>query len=211
MKRKLLLLLLLLPYLIYGVYSFTQTDPNLVLTSNSMYWNFQQMMWQIGYHQRQLSGILFSVIMIFFLVSYGLALKYLKIGEKWKLFALLSAVFLLVYPALSHDIFNYMFNAKMLLVYHMNPHVHIALEFPQDLWTRFMHNTNTAAPYGYGWTILSLIPSIIGMQKFTFTLLLYRMFMYAGFTLFMYFQVSVAQVLKEKKYLQNIWIFSSIL
>jgi hypothetical protein len=68
------------------------------------------------------------------------------------------AALLVSYPALSHDIFNYLFNAKMVLWYQANPHVRVALDFPQDPWLAFMHNVHTPAPYAYGWTLISLLP-----------------------------------------------------
>jgi len=80
------------------------------------------------------------------------------------------------YNALSHDMFNYLFNAKMVLVYQANPHVQVALDFPYDDWTRFMHNTHTPAPYWYGWTSISLIPFSLGLGKFTLSWWLFRLF-----------------------------------
>ncbi len=80
------------------------------------------------------------------------------------------------YNALSHDMFNYLFNAKMVAVYQANPHVQVALDFAQDNWTRFMHNTHTPAPYWYGWTGISLIPFFLGLSKFTLSWWLFRLF-----------------------------------
>ncbi len=80
------------------------------------------------------------------------------------------------YNALSHDVFNYMFNAKMVVKYGANPHQQTALDFSNDLWVRFMHNTHTPAPYGYGWTAVSVIPYVLGFGKFITTWLSFRVF-----------------------------------
>jgi hypothetical protein len=60
------------------------------------------------------------------------------------------------------------------LVYKANPHIQVALDFAQDDWTRFMHNTHTPAPYGLGWTGLSLLPYLVGLGKFSLTWLAFR-------------------------------------
>jgi hypothetical protein len=39
-----------------------------------------------------------------------------------------------------------------------------------------MHNTHTPAPYGYGWTALSLLPSTLGGDKFLVTWEMFRLF-----------------------------------
>lgn len=90
--------------------------------------------------------------------------------------AIILLPLLFSYNALSHDVFNYLFNAKMVVVYQANPHIQVALDFAQDNWTRFMHNTHTPAPYWYGWTGISLIPFSLGLGKFTLTWWLFRLF-----------------------------------
>lgn len=206
MKARLLLKLLAIPYLIFAIYSYTQTDPNLVLSQNSTYWSFQQQMWSIGYHQRLISTVIYIFLTVLMFLSYVLVQKKTFV-QKIKYLAMIALLLLISYPALSHDIFNYMFNAKMVVVYHMNPHIHTALEFGNDLWTRFMHNTHTAAPYGYGWTILSIAPFLFGLQKFVLTLMSFKLWMYIGFFLLIWFQYKLSIVLKYKEWKDNIWLF----
>ncbi len=80
------------------------------------------------------------------------------------------------YNALSHDVFNYIFNARMVVEYQANPHLQVALDFSSDPWTRFMHNTHTPAPYWYGWTALSVVPYGLGFEVFSITWLNFRIF-----------------------------------
>ena len=82
---------------------------------------------------------------------------------------------ILSYNALSRDVFNYLFNAKMVWVYQANPHVKTALDFARDEWVRFMHNIHTPAPYGQGWTLLSLIPYWLGQNKFLPSWIIFRL------------------------------------
>ena len=170
----------------YSVFSFSQTDPNLVLSSQPWFWHFQQTMWQIGHHNRPVATGIFLLLTVLLFSVYLSLISQIKAGlwKKGQLIGLFIAsliALLPAYPALSHDIFNYLFNAKMVLTYHADPHVQVALDFPQDPWLRFMHNTHTPAPYGYGWTLFSLLPYVIGGSYLQGELLIFRLMMICFF------------------------------
>ncbi len=178
----------ILPLLLfaYSIFSFSQTDPNLVLSSNSLFWRFQQDMWQLGYHARPVAAGIFILLSTLLFGVYFLLIHQIQSGgwTRRQLIGLFIAsliALLPAYPALSHDIFNYMFNAKMVVAYHANPHVQVALDFPQDPWLKFMHNTHTPAPYGYGWTIFSLLPYLLGGGYLQAELLIFRLVMVGFF------------------------------
>lgn len=183
---------------IYSVWTYSLTDPNLVLTSWPPYWNFQQWMWQTFFHNSQLLAISFTLIISLLIATYLLIIKnirFSKLNTKYYiLYTLLLILPLLIsYNALSHDVFNYIFNAKMIVVYHADPHIQTALEFATDDWTRFMHNTHTPAPYGKLWTYISLIPFQLGMLKFTLTWISFRLFSLLAFL------ASILLITKSKK------------
>lgn len=204
------IILLVLPYLLFAIYSYSQTDPNLVISNNNVYWNFQQQMWQLGYHQRELSARIYVLLVGGMFVSYFFGVRILRNLEvsKVKIFVLSLVLVLLVsYPALSHDLFNYMFNARMVMKYQMNPHVHTAVEISSDVWVRFMNNIDTPAPYGYGWTALSLIPYSLGLNKFNPTFYAFKFFMIGGFALLFWTQTQVARELKDKAFRWKKWLF----
>ena len=168
-------------FLWYSLFSYALTDPNLVLTAWAPYWQFQNWMWQTFFHNSQLLTVTYlalttSLFALYFFFLRVLPDKKIEWGKMILFSGLLMLPLLLSYNALSHDVFNYIFNAKMVVVYHANPHHEVALNFPQDDWTRFMHNTHTTAPYGYGWTAVSLVPFLLGLQKFVPTWLLFRFF-----------------------------------
>jgi len=162
----------------YSLFSFSLTDPNLVLTTWPIYWNFQQWMWQTFFQNAQLLSLTYVTLISLALLGWYGVVKTLPTSTKRKdvlvKCLLLCIPLLFSYNALSHDVFNYIFNAKMVVVYQQDPHVNVALDHPDDLWVRFMHNTHTPAPYGYGWTIFSLIPYVLGFNKFLITWLLFR-------------------------------------
>lgn len=166
----------------YAVFSYSLTAPNLVLSTNPTFWKFQTYMWKTFFNNRELLtqtyfaliGIIFFNYLFF--VSQALKQKLKSFKLILILFLALAAPLLISNNALSYDAFNYIFNAKMVSVYHADPHIQVALDFPDDSWTKFMHNTHTPAPYGRAWTYLSLIPFSLGMGKFVITWLSFRLF-----------------------------------
>ena len=200
--------------LLYSFLSYSLTDPNLILISWEPYWDFQQWMWQNFFHNRQLLAAVYSGLVgaFFLLYLWGLKItgKTKNLPEQeaasseltakklftWVLVAISPLLF--SYNALSHDVFNYIFNAKMVAVYHADPHQAVALDFVRDPWTRFMHNTHTPAPYGYGWTGLSLLPYFAGFGKFFSTWLVFRLFALLSLVLLFKVWQKIYQKLHDK-------------
>lgn len=177
---------------LFSLWTFSLTDPNLVLTSWQPYWSFQQWMWQTVYPNKLLLISSYATIVSCLFLIYLNIIRGLKASSieyqfsRWQSLSwivIFSFPLLFSYNALSHDVFNYIFNSKMILAYGANPYTATALNFPQDSWTRFMHNTHTFAPYGYGWTAFSLVPFLLGMSKFTLTWLIFRFFGVLGLIL----------------------------
>jgi len=74
--------------------------------------------------------------------------------------------FSFAYPFLSHDIFTYLFSAKMVLTYHANPYVIVPEKFmPIDLWVSFMRNIQFTYAYGPIHLFYSLIPMAVFSGK----------------------------------------------
>lgn len=152
-------------------------------------------MTQLGYFNRPLSTIIFVILVILLFTVYCLLIMRLchpgakhsgAIGspslkskgdsitlrlrsgfqnDKINWLIAITLILLLAYPLFSHDIFNYIFNAKMVWFYKQNPHKQVAAYFIHDVWLRFMHNVHTPAPYAYGWTIISLTPGILTLTQ----------------------------------------------
>lgn len=200
--------------LAFSIWSFGLTDPNLVLTSFEPYLRFQYKMWHFVAEYRQVYTYIYMGIIAWLFMSYFWLVKWLRQGKTklsfkqlflWFLVLLLPLLF--SYNALSHDVFNYLFNAKMVVLYQSNPHVKVALDFAKDDWTRFMHNTHTPAPYGYGWTMFSLIPFSLGFGKFTLTWLLFRATSIASLILTFIALRSFAKATKMKIELADLALF----
>lgn len=182
-------------------WSFTLTDPNLYYSTHPIFVAFQNGMWSIGEDQHSQIVTFWYVAMVaaaFGLYVMVLKQRFLPQTHHLLLFAGSMVLFIFSNPALSHDMYNYMFNAKALLLYGQDPHVQSALQIaPQDTWVRFMHNVHTPAPYGYGWTLLSLFPFVLGAGKFITTFLTFKLFMVIGFVLLFLFEKKLLERRKE--------------
>lgn len=172
-------LALFLSFFVYAVWSFGLTDPNLVFLKFEPFWRFQTWIWETLFKNAPLLTGSYAAILV--LIALGYFWVYRR-AQNWQwswqqwfvTWLICISPLLFANNALSHDVFNYIFNAKMVLVYQADPHVKTALDFGDDPLTRFMHNTHTPAPYGYGWTIFSLLPSALGMGKFLWTWWLFK-------------------------------------
>ncbi len=162
------------------IYSFSQVDLNLTISSNAYYQNFQKHLLFLGYFNRPLSAILYTVIIIslfLFYLSFIYLVSHHKITNRqvtWLIIVSL-ALFFFSYPAFSHDIYNYMFDARIVTSYSSNPYIHKALDFPNDPWVRFMHWTHRVYPYGPIWLFITLPFSYLGFGKFVLTLLNFKL------------------------------------
>lgn len=161
--------------------SYTLVDPNLVLLPWNWFFKWQQQLWIIGSHR-------YLLAIGYFLLTLAWVGVWLKgepprlktLNQWWKWILPVSLILLVGHNALSHDIFNYLFNSKMVLWYQANPHQQVALDFAYDPWVRFMHNIHTAAPYGYGWTAWSLWPVLVSSGTFIVAYFLMKLWMAIG-------------------------------
>lgn len=168
------------------LYSFTQVDLSLTLSQVSIWQTIQKFFQQIGYFNRPLSTILYLVITGIMFFLYGLTLNLVKkkiLSEK-QLFRIVVAIGIILffsYNAFSYDLFNYIFDAKIVTFYHQNPYEHKALDYPDDPMLSFMHWTHRTYPYGPAWLLLTIPVSFIGFGYFLLTFYLFKLLMLFSF------------------------------
>ncbi|MFO0703162.1 MAG: hypothetical protein U0525_00340 [Patescibacteria group bacterium] len=179
--QKVALCILVLSVATLSFWSWVLMDPNFTLISHADWTLFREFMINIGYKNRGLSwNIYLPSIILLSLSSLYLSIRPVKKPFVWVvLVGIIAAIF--SYPALSHDLFNYIFDAKILTVYGQNPYLHKALDFPADPMIRFMRWIHRAYPYGPSYLLLSLIPSYLGFGIFSLTY-----FMFKGMHLVLY-------------------------
>lgn len=163
------------------VFSYSYVDLNLTLSSNPFVLSVIDRLQYLAYYQRPLATALyisfvtlwfiFFALVVYLFYKKRLSLKFLKLSV---FFSVLTLIF--AYPFLSSDLFNYIFDAKIIYVYHQSPYSFKALDFPQDDWIRFMRWVHRYSPYGPAWLLFSLIPTILGFGKFITTLFAFKIF-----------------------------------
>jgi hypothetical protein len=177
--------------LLLAIYSYTLIDLNLTLV-NTPLWNvFRNIIIQIGYFKRDVSWILYLSFISLLFVFHAYFTKNFK---KWNILEIaftISVVLLLSYPFLSHDFFNYIFDAKIVTFYHQNPYLLRALDFPNDPWLRFMHWTHRTYPYGPVFLILSLIPSFISAGKLFMAYFFFKLFFISAYFICVYYLLKI--------------------
>lgn len=185
------ILKLLFPLYIFTIlglflYSFTQIDLNLVISKYPEILALQKSFQYIGYFDRPLSAALFLVLLLLMFVCYltflRLALQK-KISKKtvWTIILITSGLLVFSYNAFSYDLFNYIFDAKIVTFYHQNPYLHKALDFPGDPMLNFMRWTHRVYPYGPVWLGLTIPLSYFGFQSFIATFFLFKLIMTLSF------------------------------
>ncbi len=204
MKNTLLISYVLL-LLIFSVFSFVLADPNLFLLKADIFVSFQTYLWKNVLPLQNLRTIFYGVLIIALFVNYLLILKNwqkFNLNHKknfWQFFIIVSLPLIVSYNALSYDLFNYIFNAKMVVEFGANPHLQTAMDFPDEPMLRFMNNIHTPAPYGYGWTGLSILPYLLGMNKFFSTFLAFKLFAFISLVLTLLIMEKLANKTDYKK------------
>lgn len=182
--EKLLLVASILLYGILAVFSYAYVDLNLTISQNPIVLKFVGTMQQLGYFHRPQATSIYLLLIIFtfsfFIFNLWLLAKS-RVGQKYLIISTVTSTLVLIfaYPFLSSDLFNYLFDAKIILTYHASPYTHRPLDFPGDEWLRFMRWIHRYSPYGPLWLGASLIPAALGFGKFILNFLTFKIFIAA--------------------------------
>ncbi len=161
--------------LILSIYSFVLVDPNITLFQSKIWETFRDQVVYLGYYRRDLSWLIYLFLIIGLFIFNSHFIKRYKQFNPVKIAILIAIILFFSYPFLSHDFFNYMFDAKILTFYHQNPYFYKALDFPNDQWLRFMHWTHRTYPYGPIFLLITLIPSFLSFGKFILSFLFFKL------------------------------------
>lgn len=160
---------------LFSVYSYALIDVNLTLINNKYWTSFRNMMVDFGYFHRDQSAIVFLIfIILLFIFNWYFIKQYKKINILL-LTLITGGILLFSYPFLSHDLFSYIFDAKIVTQYHQNPYLMRPQDFPGDQWLRFLHWTHRTYPYGPTFLVTTLIPSFFAGTKFILQFLFFKL------------------------------------
>lgn len=186
------------------LYSFTQIDLSLTLSKLSIWQAVEKSFQQIGYFQRPLATQLYILILALLFASYLFALflsfkNSLTRKQIWILIIGTAVILTFSYNAFSYDIFNYIFDAKIITHYHQNPYLHKALDYPGDPMLSFMQWTHRTYPYGFFWLVLTVPLSFLGLNIFLPTFFLFKALASIMFIGTAYFMEKTLKVLKKNE------------
>lgn len=164
------------------IYSYALIDPNITFFNASWWMSVREPFIQLGYYQRMTSWTIY-LFLIVLLYGFHFLIPRRKLSiSPFSLACIIGGILFFSYPFLSHDFFNYMFDAKIFTFYHENPYLHKPMDFPQDQWLRFMHWTHRSYPYGPVFLVVSLIPSFLSLGKFILAYFFFKA-LFVGFYL----------------------------
>lgn len=204
--EKILLLTNVFIYIFLTIFSYAYVDLNLTISKNPLIVNFVSFMQQLGYFNRLTATTiyLFFLIIAFSFYVFNLRFFFLKkIGPFYLKISTITNTLILIfaYPFLSADLFNYLFDAKIILNYHANPYTHRPLDFPNDEWLRFMRWVHRYSPYGPLWLLMSLIPSSLAFGKFILNIFFFKLFIAFYHLLNSYLIYKILKKINPKKVL----------
>lgn len=209
--------LLFLSYLIllvgFFVYSFTQVDLSLTLSKLSIYQTVEKVLQYLGFYQRPFSTVIFIIIASLLFLFYCSFLYLVKKGKlKLKTLTVLtiltSVILVFSYNAFSYDLFNYIFDARIVSVYHLNPYFYKATDFASDPMLNFMRWTQRTYPYGPSWLILTVPLTFIGMNYFLSTFFLFKILMTLSFLGSCYLIYKISERIFPENKLFNVVFFA---
>jgi hypothetical protein len=183
-NKKILTFFYLLGIVGLFLYSFTQIDLSLTLSRASWVQQFEKSFQYIGYFNRPLSTYLFVgtlLVLYFFYTQLLISLKTFSYKKVWILVIVSGVLLSVAYNAFSYDLFNYIFDAKIITHYHQNPYEHKALDYPAEPMLSFMHWTHRVYPYGPVWLGLTIPLSYLGRNYFLVTFFLFKFLMLGAF------------------------------
>ena len=198
-------------------YSFTQVDLSLTLSQSSIWQVIQKQFQHIGFFERATSTYLYTIIVsllfVFYFIFLYLARKK-KIDSKTVWVAILFAGILLAfsYNAFSFDLFNYIFDAKIVTYYHESPFIHKALDYGGDPMLNFMRWTHRTYPYGPTWLGLTVPLSFLGMNYFLPTFFLFKFLISASFigSCYMVYKISGKLFPEDRLFHLSFWALNPL-
>lgn len=202
-KIKLLFFSYFITIVFLFLYTFTQVDLNLTLSQASWWQAFQKFFQSIGYYNRPLSTFLYisiiSLMFLFYAVSLRLsALNKIRRKHIWILVLGITGILTFSYNAFSYDLFNYIFDAKIVTFYNESPYIHKALDYMGDPMLTFMRWTHRTYPYGPFWLGLTVPVSFVGFNFFLLTFFMFKILTSLFFLGIVFFIEKILKIVSPK-------------
>lgn len=186
---------------VLSVFSYGFKDPNLELTLSPVIKTLIQPLYYLVYYERSWAAIIFFLFVLFLFGIYLFLLKNPPKKIAW-IIVVGGIILSFSYPALTHDLFNYITTAKVTFTYHENPYVVMPIEIPNEPYLAFTRAANKVALYGPVWIAITAIPHFLGNNNIWQTIVMFKLV-----TLFFYF-VYAYTVFRITKSIKNTIFFA---
>jgi hypothetical protein len=166
-----------------SVFSFAFRDPNLPVLLHPPLRPVMGFLTGLVFEKRLIGTAVFTGLLAGLVFLY---LKFLRQPDSLtkslplKTVCLAGLIISLSYPALTHDLFNYLTTAKVLYHYGENPYVVMPVEIPSEPYLAFTRAANKVALYGPVWLGLSAVPHYLGADNLLLTIMAFKLL--AGFS-----------------------------
>ena len=162
------------------VLSYGFKDPNLTLTGNSFVVSIITLLSNVVFGSRALATAIFIGFLLLLWVMYLIVLRRSEkeIKNIMSLFVYLSifsGILSFSYPALTHDLFNYITTAKLAFFHRENPYLVMPIEISNEPYLAFTRAANKVALYGPVWILLTAIPHYFGAGDIWQTILAFKL------------------------------------
>lgn len=213
------LLILIISYFFLTIFllffSYTQVDLSLTLSQPNITQTIQKMFQYIGFYNRPVAtGIYLSIILGMFLL-YGVTLHQayqnrLRVKYICILIGIIMSILFFSYPAaFSYDVFNYIFTAKTVLVYHQNPYVLKPLELQGiDSMLSFMRWTHLPSAYTPVWILFTLPFYILGFGNLLLTSWMIRIIPFVFYLITIWGIWNIVKEKSQRTALGNVVLFA---
>lgn len=165
--------------IVISIFSYAFVDVNLRLSDNPLFQTYLSTLPIIMYSHRLQSAAIFVFILVCLFALWWKTFQLAHLGQcgyRHIIVSIISvcALFVISYPFLSYDMFNYMATAKVSFTWQENPYVVMPIEIPNDPNLAFTRAANKLALYGPTWIILTWIPHTVGMGNVWLTIIAFK-------------------------------------
>lgn len=202
--------------LIMLTFSYLWVDHGLysvITNSHSVFDSYKQVI-NFAYENREvLAQAYIGIILLMFLLQllFLFINKLQNISSKYLfiLAGVVTFIFSISYPFISHDFFAYIFYARMVVFHHLNPYI-VSPEhlINVDYWITFVHNIEIVYPYGPLFLLYTMVPQIIlSSNRLVLNLFVLKIM---GGVIFYIAGLILYKLLGKDKRVFSLWYFNPI-
>jgi hypothetical protein len=184
--------------------SYGFVDPGLVSFEPSFLRGFIGPLFELSYHHRPINTFIYAALLALLFLYYIVIVGKVNMTGKniCRLLCLIVPLFILAYPALSHDLFNYITTSKVAFFHGENPYLIMPIEIPEEPFLAFTRAANKVALYGPVWILLTAVPWIIGGGNIWTSIVTFKILLAFSYILTAYL------IYKETKSMKNVLFFA---